>query len=326
MEDRIVPISVIVCNYNYERFVGEAIDSVLQQTYPHVELIVVDDGSTDGSRDVIAGYPGIVSVFKENGGQSSGIRAGLARVTGEIVIVLDSDDLLLPSACAVIAENWDPSLSLLQFTLEKRNGEGRVIGRYPDQPFLHGGEREFVLTHGYLPSSPTSGNAFSRKHIENAFKYNTDRDRNFADGYLIFTAPLYGDVRSLDTVLGIYRVHGENASLSAGVTLPRLRNQFKTNLAHRLGLADHARRLGASPKDALDYLGPYDWRAAMLIKRLMPSAPELAGISRFRILWRGITAFLSTPRLSTGRRLRNIAGLFVTALGPSTVARAMMRG
>jgi hypothetical protein len=249
---------------------------------------------------------------------------------------LDSDDLLLPTACAVIADNWNPSLSMLQFALEKRDNDGRVIGYYPNQPFLHGGERDFVLKHGYLPSSPGSGNAFSRGHVKNAFNYNlrgektaqysTDRERTYHDGYLIFTAPLYGDVRSLDTVLGIYRVHGQNASTAAGMTFPRLRSHFHCNLTHRIGLADHAQRLGASRKEALDYLGPYEWRAAMVIKRLMPTAPELAGISRYHILWRGITTFLMAPRVSIARRLRNIAGLFAIAFGPSTIARSMAGG
>ncbi|MEW5858968.1 MAG: glycosyltransferase, partial [Cyanobacteriota bacterium] len=49
-------VSVIINNYNYGRFISEAIDSVLNQTYPHIEVIVVDDGSTDNSREVIASY------------------------------------------------------------------------------------------------------------------------------------------------------------------------------------------------------------------------------------------------------------------------------
>jgi len=317
-------ITVLICNYNYGLFVGEAIESVLAQTYPHVELIVVDDGSTDTSRDVIERYSTLTKIFKENGGQTSAIKAALSHITGDVVVILDSDDLLVPIACATIARGWNARLSLLQYGLEQRDGEGRVLGRYPDQPFLHGREREFVLTYGYIPSSPTSGNAFSRQHLETAFQPNAYQDRSFPDGYLIFTAPLYGEVLSLDEVLGIYRIHGQNASPSAGMTLKRLRNQFNTDLGHRAGLAAHAARLGLSTKSALDYLGPYHWRAAIVIKRLVPSAPELQGISRCGILWRGAAQFLSFPELSVSRRLRNIVALFVAAFGPTTVARLMV--
>ena len=70
--------SVIINNYNYGRFLRGAIDSALNQTYPHTEVIVVDDGSTDGSPEVIATYKNrIVPVLKTNGGQASTYVAAL---------------------------------------------------------------------------------------------------------------------------------------------------------------------------------------------------------------------------------------------------------
>src|SRR5215217_1250210 len=90
-------VSVVVNNYNYGRFLGEAIDSALAQTYPRTEVVVVDDGSTDDSCSVIAGYDGrVVPVLKENGGQASAFNAGFAASRGDIVIFLDADDYLFP--------------------------------------------------------------------------------------------------------------------------------------------------------------------------------------------------------------------------------------
>src|SRR5215207_5228480 len=90
-------VSVVVNNYNYERFLREAIDSALEQTYPHTEVVVVDDGSTDGSREVIAGYgEQVIPVLKENGGQASAFNAGFEASGGEVVIFLDADDYLFP--------------------------------------------------------------------------------------------------------------------------------------------------------------------------------------------------------------------------------------
>src|ERR1035438_2741424 len=77
-------MSVIIDNYNYGGFVRDAINSALDQTYPNVEVIVVDDGSTDNSREVISSFGNrVISVLKENGGQSSALNAGIARSSGE---------------------------------------------------------------------------------------------------------------------------------------------------------------------------------------------------------------------------------------------------
>lgn len=69
--------SIIIDNYNYGRFLADAINSALAQTYQHTEVIVVDDGSTDNSREIISQYGDrIRPVLKENGGQGSAFNAG----------------------------------------------------------------------------------------------------------------------------------------------------------------------------------------------------------------------------------------------------------
>ena len=76
--------SIIVNNYNYGRFLPDAIESALAQSYPRVEVIVVDDGSTDHSRAVIARYGArIHAVLKPNGGQASAFNAAFAHSYGE---------------------------------------------------------------------------------------------------------------------------------------------------------------------------------------------------------------------------------------------------
>src|SRR5215212_8459413 len=91
--------SVIINNFNYGRFLREAIDSALAQDYPATEVVVVDDGSTDDSRAVIESYRDRVrAVFKENGGQGSAYNAGVPVSRGEYVCMLDADDTLDPTA------------------------------------------------------------------------------------------------------------------------------------------------------------------------------------------------------------------------------------
>jgi glycosyltransferase involved in cell wall biosynthesis len=89
-------VSIIINNYNYGHFVSEAIDSALNQTYSQIEVIVVDDGSTDNSRKIIASYEHrITSILKENGGQASALNAGFAATQGDIICFLDADDIFL---------------------------------------------------------------------------------------------------------------------------------------------------------------------------------------------------------------------------------------
>jgi len=88
--------SILINNYNYGQFVGEAIDSALEQTYTNCEVIVVDDGSTDSSRQVIDRYQNQARVkllFQENGGQAAAMNAGFQASQGEIIFLLDSDDI-----------------------------------------------------------------------------------------------------------------------------------------------------------------------------------------------------------------------------------------
>lgn len=86
-------VSIIIANYNYGRFLREAIDSALNQTYPYIEVIVVDDGSTDNSCEIIKSYANqIIPILKENGGHSSVCNTGFTAGTGDIICFLDADD------------------------------------------------------------------------------------------------------------------------------------------------------------------------------------------------------------------------------------------
>jgi glycosyltransferase involved in cell wall biosynthesis len=90
--------SIIINNYNYGGFVSDAIESALAQTYTNCEVIVVDDGSHDNSREVISRFGSrIKAVFKSNGGQSSAFNAGFAESSGDVICFLDSDDVFLPT-------------------------------------------------------------------------------------------------------------------------------------------------------------------------------------------------------------------------------------
>jgi glycosyltransferase involved in cell wall biosynthesis len=90
-------VSAIIPNYNYARYVGEAVESALGQTYPNIEVIVVDDGSTDNSLEVLEQYRDRVKIVRqENSGVCAARNRGVAESKGEYIAFLDADDIWLP--------------------------------------------------------------------------------------------------------------------------------------------------------------------------------------------------------------------------------------
>jgi len=97
-------VSVIIPAYNAERYLGEAIESVLGQTYAPLETIVVDDGSTDGTAEVAAAYPGVAVISQKNAGPAIARNRGFAASTGELIAFHDADDAMVPEKIEVQVE------------------------------------------------------------------------------------------------------------------------------------------------------------------------------------------------------------------------------
>jgi SAM-dependent methyltransferase len=93
-------VSIIICSYNQAHFLGQAIESALAQTHTSVEIVVVDDGSSDNAQEVVSRYPGVSYQRQSNAGLSAARNAGLRHTHGEYVIFLDADDRLRPDAAA----------------------------------------------------------------------------------------------------------------------------------------------------------------------------------------------------------------------------------
>lgn len=126
----LVRVSVVIPVYNQERYLGQAIDSVLGQTFRDLELIVVDDGSTDRTPDMIAGYgPRVRAIRQPNGGNASALNHGIRESQGEWVAWLSSDDLWesekLARQMAVV--DADPSADLVYTGYHVIDPEGRVL-------------------------------------------------------------------------------------------------------------------------------------------------------------------------------------------------------
>ena len=90
-------VSVVIPTYNSSQFIVETLESVFAQTYKDYEIIVVDDGSTDNTKEVLQPYTSRIKyIYKENGGPASARNVGIKSAQGEYIAFLDSDDRWLP--------------------------------------------------------------------------------------------------------------------------------------------------------------------------------------------------------------------------------------
>ena len=207
-------VSVVVNNFNYERYVGIAVESALAQR-PRIEVVVVDDGSSDGSRELLSTYRRRVKlVLQDNGGQAAAFNSGFAAATGDVVLFLDADDLLAPGAVRAIQATFaDSGVAKLHWPLWEIDGRGRPTGTLRPETLMPEGDlRGRVVELGPLAHSnpPTSGNAFSRRVLERLLPMPVEEFRICADAYLVMLASTLGPVRRSLMPLSSWRRHGEN--------------------------------------------------------------------------------------------------------------------
>lgn len=233
--DSLRPVSIVIGTYNAEAFAAAAIESALAQDHPACDLVVVDDASTDRTREVIARYADRVrTVFRPvNGGQSVAYDEAWRATRGEIVIFLDGDDLLEPHAASTVARHWRPELAKLQFQRVPIDERGRVIG--PARPIYPPGLdaarlRALILDNWSFPAVPGCGNAYARWFLE---RRGGVVGLTWWDQMLEVEAPFFGEVASLNEPLARKREHGSAHSLSGVVTVERfsrLREMYRSQL------------------------------------------------------------------------------------------------
>lgn len=126
--------TVIIPTYNREHFLKRTIDSILSQTFSDFELVIVDDGSTDCTKDLIDTYEDnrIVYFYKENGGQNSALNMGLRNAKGEYIAFCDSDDTWMPGKLEKFMQKYqeDNEIKVVYSRagmIKKENGEQKIV-------------------------------------------------------------------------------------------------------------------------------------------------------------------------------------------------------
>lgn len=210
-------VSVIIPCYNHAAFLGDAIASVRRQSWPAVETIVVDDGSTDESRAVAQRAPRIRLISQDNQGLSAARNAGLRASSGDVIIFLDADDVLLPNAAeaAVGALTSNPAALMVFGRLELMDLAGRWLDR--PLPDVRANFYEEFLRRNYIRTPAMA--AFPRRAFDlvGGFDRACSPSADY-DLYLRITRQF--SIARHDALVARYRQHDSSMSRDARLMLP----------------------------------------------------------------------------------------------------------
>jgi glycosyltransferase involved in cell wall biosynthesis len=296
-------VSIVVNNFNYAPFVASAVDSALSQTYTNTEVIVVDDGSTDASREILGRYSHRVKlILQTNKGQAQAANSGFAASNGDIVFFLDADDTLAPHAAETVVQLWGPGLCKVQFPLQAIDETGTPLHiRIPRRPLDDANVRGLLLNQGEYATPPTSGNAFGRDSLLRVLPVPAEwPSKKALDKYLLHSTPFFGEVRSCQHTLGYYRIHGQNRS--------QMTNSDKRNVAVIAAFVNEqmaVRELIARTAESLGctispncITGSYTFRKNTLaLKKLGGNLGPQLSENTSKLVWRLVTAAWRHPTL-----------------------------
>jgi len=234
-------VTVYITNHNYGRYIGQAVDSVLAQTLGDVEILIIDDGSTDNSRTVIEGYAGnprIHIIYQENKGLNITNNMALRVATGDYIMRLDADDYLDPHALEILSGTLDrnASLGLVFPDYYLVDIEGGVLGIERRHDF----EKNVTLF-----DQPAHGacTMIRRTYLIELGGY--DESYSCQDGYELWIkfSTRY-QVKNINLPLFYYRQHGKNLTRNEERILST-RSRIKQ--AHVDRLSSDIRALGIIP-------------------------------------------------------------------------------
>lgn len=206
--------SILINNYNYGRFLGKAIDSALSQTYENLEVIVVDDGSTDGSLEIIASYGDrISSVLKKNGGQASAFNAGFERSSGEIVCFLDADDLFAAEKVENVCKTFErhPEIGWCFDRVRQFNDVTGEQNPLASEWRMGAVDFRRDMVAGTPPKIPTSTSGISmRRNLLAQILPMPEMIRITSDGYIKLSAISLAPGWRMAEEITFQRIHGSN--------------------------------------------------------------------------------------------------------------------
>lgn len=221
-------VSVIIPNYNYAQYVGEAIESVLNQTYKDIEIVVVNNGSTDNSMDVLTKYSKKIRLInQENLGQSGARKSGLEMATGDYIAFLDADDKWAPEKIEKQILLFTPTVELVYCGINLFSEKAQAIIATEIPTFKGSCSDAFIEYPGVsIVLSGESTSIFTRSLLEKVGGF--DPELNSAAGWDFFRrCSKFSEFDFVPEPLVNYRLHSSNMSNSSKNTIMDIRRAYK---------------------------------------------------------------------------------------------------
>ena len=258
-------VTVLINNRDNADYLATCIDSVLKQTRPADEIIVYDDGSTDGSREVLKTYGEKIRVIAGPGGkgtpmenQTRAIEESFRESRGEFIFLLDGDDLFFPDHIETYLEGFgrSPQVIMVQAPLLKINGQGQPLGlEYDHRRHAVNYLEHIYRTHDVNIYYPTSSLAFRRRYLEQRLPLAPCGLPLWPDAQLALIAPHFGEVVALQLPHTYWRRHPRSHTVTRTTTV------YEQMRMNRKYYNDFCVRSGLPPVRA--------WRSPQHLKRLL---------------------------------------------------------
>jgi Glycosyl transferase family 2 len=288
-------VSIIINNYNYARYLATAIDSALAQTWHPLEVIVVDDGSTDDSWAVIERYGDRVHAIRQaNGGQGAAYNAGFAASRGEWVLFLDSDDVLDVGAVARMLSNASDEVVKVQGYLRRIDADGQPLGGAVPYIAHDGDVRPIAERFRQYGAPPSSGNLYRRSAIAPYFPMHAPAWRRSADTVPSLLCVFHGLVVTVPGTVGCYRLHTRSVRRTGllGNMDASPRGALEQSERRRTQAAAWGSQCTGIAWPFAQMALPWEWRLRTLSWRLGRESHIYPNDSR-RVIWRGLNESLS---------------------------------
>ncbi len=246
-------VSVVIPCYQQAQYLGEAIESVLAQTYPHLEVVVVDDGSTDNASAIASRYPGVRCIREPNSGPAAARNAGIRNSNGDFLVFLDADDRLLPEGveAGVRALEARQECAAAIGTYRRTTFDNRPVDTH-EQPTVNERQYEQMMEDNWAGFPARA--IYRRSLLEHVRGFDSEIDAAADFGFNLAVAREF-PIASHPALVAEHREHGRNLSADASVMLtetlaamrkqrPYLKGDPERKRAYRQGIRHWKRYWG----------------------------------------------------------------------------------